>query len=102
MAAGAADPRACLHEWADGPPYFTGIRAVAAAPNSPLRPDLRNVCAFPQEGRCRVPMAAGAADPRACLLEWADGPPFFTGIRAAADAALRERTSRVYLDRRRR
>ena len=55
---------------------------------------------LPPEQRARA--AARAADPQACLLEWADGPPYFTGVRAAADAALRERPSRVFLDRRRR
>jgi hypothetical protein len=52
-----------------------------------------------------APQAAIAAqraqDPRACLLEWADGaPPFFPGIRAAAGEALRTRPSRVFLNRR--
>ncbi len=47
-------------------------------------------------------VAARAADPSACLLEWADGPPYFSSVRSAADAALRERPSRVFLDRRKR
>jgi len=45
--------------------------------------------------------AQRAQDPRACLLEWADGaPPFFPGIRAAAGEALRTRPNRVFLNRR--
>ncbi len=55
---------------------------------------------LPPEQRTRA--AARAADSQTCLLEWADGPPYFPGVRAAADAALRERTSRVFLDRRQR
>ena len=55
---------------------------------------------LPPEQQARA--AAHAADPQACLLEWADGPPYYPSVRAAADAALRQRTSRVYLDRRRR
>ena len=71
-----------------------GLYRVPMAADDWWRPELPPV----QQARA----AARAADPQACLLEWADGPPYFTGIRAAADAALRERTSRVYLDRRRR
>jgi hypothetical protein len=44
--------------------------------------------------------AQRAADPRACLLEWADGAaPFFPGIRAAAGPAVATRPSRVFLNR---
>ncbi len=47
--------------------------------------------------------AQRAADPHACLLEWADGAaPFFPGIRAAAGPALDARPSRVFLNRRQR
>lgn len=46
--------------------------------------------------------ARRAGDPRACLLEWADGaPPFFPGIRTAAGAALASRPSRVFFNGRR-
>lgn len=44
--------------------------------------------------------AERAADPRTCLLEWADGAaPFFPGIRTAAGPALATRPSRVFLNR---
>jgi len=71
-----------------------GRYRVQMAADDWWRPEL------PPEQQARA--AARAADPRACLLEWADGPPYFTGVRAAADAALHERTSRVFLDRRQR
>jgi len=45
--------------------------------------------------------AQRAADPQACLIEWADGAdPFFPGIRAAAGPVLTARPSRIFLNRR--
>ncbi len=49
----------------------------------------------------RAKAAQRAADPQACLLEWADGAAaFFPGIRTAAGPALAARPSRVFVNRR--